>query len=561
MKRLSWGIFIIFWISSICFAQQESDNRIEKRDALNNQINVQYRSTKSLPTTADGLDPYYHHEAAEILDRYAAVKGGWKWLKWGMNTNEVEILLKAVYILAPDQKMSDLSKKIPYSIAYNANDCDYKELGVVDGLKKGDPVRLIKFESSAYLIPAKIEKLPFDRFFGFMFYHDKLFAVNVFFITNDIKNAAAIGVDFQNTYGGKVIKEAKIGELFYKNELPMTDVFGYRFDDNTYISFQDMDAYKYILKTEDKQNFSVNTEDSVSIESKEADDLSFQKQQRIIESLLANKQYSIARSRININFEQSRDLSYQNYALQIDKKMLSGLNKKICKDKVTSFSEHLIQFYSLHSIKLSDKEKKEMNKMNVNTHWTEWKIRKKDRDNFQKIFDYIPITLIEINDANKVIEEFEEVKIFLKESSSILNKALLDTNSIDYAKKAGELKSSFDEMLENISKIRCDYISYMIVSPYLGEAERFLIMAKTDNTFGFGHNRSELEKCAAAMRLGKDGLIMETNLDVRKQFMEIVKAIKEIAGEAEYKQLEVIQTLADKVGNKEPKGSDRWLAK
>lgn len=166
------------------------------------------------------------------------------------------------------------------------------------------------------------------------------------------------------------------------------------------------------------------------------------------------------------------------------------------------------------------------------------------------------IDVLTIKAAKTYLNLYDE----LKKSQQTL-KQLIDDYSIQddtsEFKLLVQILKSYNSLKNKIKTQRINFISYSIVSPYLADAHRYIILSNYRR--GIGHNERDLQKAAQQMAKGayKD-ILLESNEDVRKQFYNVYQALKNVAGDKELEDLKVLQTLMDSSSKQKQTGSDKW---
>ncbi|WP_415519888.1 MAG: hypothetical protein ACEB74_05970 [Desulfovibrio aminophilus] len=107
---------------------------------------------------------------------------------------------------------------------------------------------------------------------------------------------------------------------------------------------------------------------------------------------------------------------------------------------------------------------------------------------------------------------------------------------------------------EDFIKSRTRYVSYVIISPRLAVASQLVYLAKNENLLIT--NEDFLRQAAVAMAF-TGPLLKSANEDVRVQFAEVYRELKDAAGKVQLDEYKVITTLIDKIGNGEL-GGEVW---
>lgn len=164
-----------------------------------------------------------------------------------------------------------------------------------------------------------------------------------------------------------------------------------------------------------------------------------------------------------------------------------------------------------------------------------------------------PLQFLDEKSAKKTIEEYEAVRESLILRRQAIQDSLIETKQpvlekfIDFGKK-------HEAFAKNVAEARCKYISFDVLSPRFARCRQLVFLSDHRNILGRSYSMEELNE--AAKILGSDReLVLESNQEVRLQFLSLLKEIRGLAGKAAIEELEVIGGL---LGGKDL-GADRWL--
>ena len=165
-------------------------------------------------------------------------------------------------------------------------------------------------------------------------------------------------------------------------------------------------------------------------------------------------------------------------------------------------------------------------------------------------------TLIEKEVANSIISQYEVARESVKKYLEILIKSY-PTGDTEEAKQIFfTTKSRADALKQNLMDARCNYVSYRIISPVLAEVSKEHYIATL---------LEDKHKI-------KDSILLLTHAfhtewlytskeDIRLQFCELVKALKDDIGKAEWEELKTVTTLLDSNDPSKPRGAEAWWGK
>ena len=127
-------------------------------------------------------------------------------------------------------------------------------------------------------------------------------------------------------------------------------------------------------------------------------------------------------------------------------------------------------------------------------------------------------------------------------------------------------KRTLSSIKERLKTNRTRFLSYEVVSPYLYEAHCHLFSGIADDWRVSSFNKKYPKDVEAFKTKGvkllakachKDWLY-SCSQDVRDQFLEIQRFVKNNVAEREYEEYKVIMTLGDCIGPDKVRGADYW---
>jgi len=165
------------------------------------------------------------------------------------------------------------------------------------------------------------------------------------------------------------------------------------------------------------------------------------------------------------------------------------------------------------------------------------------------------IKLVPIKNAKQILTEYNELRKSQQALKRLLNRYIKESNTDEFKILLSILKN-YKNLKNKIKIQRTNFVSYSVVSPYLADAHRNIIISNNDT---IGHDESYLQKSARLMAKGAyNNILLESNEDVRNQFYNVFKLLKETAGEKELEDLKVLQTLMDSASKQKQNGADKW---
>ncbi len=179
----------------------------------------------------------------------------------------------------------------------------------------------------------------------------------------------------------------------------------------------------------------------------------------------------------------------------------------------------------------------------------------KYEENIEKLQNNIS-DVLNIEEIKGILQKYN----FLKKSINNLHRLKSDfikNCSIEELREARPVLNETASLKERVKKMRTDFISYTVISPYLANTERLICLSTAKELIG--HNEEYLREAVKTMARGvyKD-LLLQSHQDVREQFVDVSHKLKQIAGDKELEDLKVIQTLADTASKAKKTGADLW---
>jgi len=237
-----------------------------------------------------------------------------------------------------------------------------------------------------------------------------------------------------------------------------------------------------------------------------------------------------------------------------------GFDKKFFHD-LSLLNEHK----SIHSWTVFDPNKKETKYEKIKRYgknialgiYTLWDSETNRKKIIQFEFDH-PYQTIPIDDARNAINSYD----VLKRSCSALLKNLdflLMRPDLENIEAVLKIKSELNEFFKNVAFTRSNYISYDVISPNLNRAKQLIFLSENAKLLSIGHESDLLREAVKVMEQGAyHDIILQAHQDVRDEFLEVYKLLKNTAGSAEFEELKVFGTLQDKIGRERMLGYERW---
>lgn len=169
---------------------------------------------------------------------------------------------------------------------------------------------------------------------------------------------------------------------------------------------------------------------------------------------------------------------------------------------------------------------------------------KNDIERRRSGIEKIEISKENINKYNKIKSYFKRA---IKFAETIMSEQQYNNKTVNDYKILISAKEDF-------IKSRTRYVSYVIISPRLAVASQLVSLAKNENLLIT--NEDFLRQAAVEMAF-TGSLLKSANEEVRVQFAEVYRELKDAAGKVQLDECKVITTLIDKIGDAEL-GGEMW---
>lgn len=273
-----------------------------------------------------------------------------------------------------------------------------------------------------------------------------------------------------------------------------------------------------------------------------------------VEILNNQSEYETSRELLRDFIDKDNKIDAMNFWISLDERLLNELNNNI-RYTITSImynpkneTVYMAKYFILHAIPVVD--------LAVDAHdaynWdTEYQKHSKSINNLKNEH----INLISLNRAKDILEKYNKLKKSQQTLKQLLNKYIIESNDSEF-KSLLPILTNYKSLKNKIKTQRTNFVSYTVVSPYLADAHRYIILSNDDIV---GHNENYLQKAAEQMAKGayKD-ILLESNEDVREQFYNVYRLLKDVAGDKELEDLKVLQTLMDSSSRTKQNGADKW---
>ena len=166
--------------------------------------------------------------------------------------------------------------------------------------------------------------------------------------------------------------------------------------------------------------------------------------------------------------------------------------------------------------------------------------------------------LLDLEKIRLVLENYETVKSVVRDlEKTLAAKLMKDPDTMDSTLRLLNVVRSQKKTLKSD---RTKFLSYVVISPYLWEAERQMFLADSDYLAWIGKDKERLD-CAVDFLAKACHMewLYQSSEDVRKQFVAAQRKLKEIASKVEFEDYKVVTTLSDCLDPSKKRGADAWM--
>lgn len=183
--------------------------------------------------------------------------------------------------------------------------------------------------------------------------------------------------------------------------------------------------------------------------------------------------------------------------------------------------------------------------------------QEKEKERIEKM-KQLDFNLLAPEQIKTKISQFD----FLKKSVHTIEKIVdneLTKSDREHLPTIVKYFKQIEKLKTEIKKKRTDFVSYDVISPYLADATRWLIVSKGKWYLLIFEDKEAFKIAIKNLTQScHQNLLMESNEDVRIQFFEVQKQLKSAVGKDEFEELKVLTTLMDSNDPNKKHGADAW---
>ena len=159
--------------------------------------------------------------------------------------------------------------------------------------------------------------------------------------------------------------------------------------------------------------------------------------------------------------------------------------------------------------------------------------------------------------ANATLQQYDILKKNLQIYINLLTTKYPVTGNSNDKQAYLLLKHRCETLKKNIIAYRCNYVSYHVVSPRMAEVSKQLYLA-TFKWLGLDDKQKIKESVLYLARSCHYNWLYTSSEDVRIQFCEVVKEMKDNIGKAEWEEFKVLTSMLDSSDPSKKRGADAW---
>lgn len=179
-----------------------------------------------------------------------------------------------------------------------------------------------------------------------------------------------------------------------------------------------------------------------------------------------------------------------------------------------------------------------------------------DKANYQCAVEQV-FTLAEKEKANEIVAQYDILRISLKKYLDILTKSYPAGEAYEIKQDYFNTRDRGEALKKNLIDARCNYISYQIISPALAEVSKEYYLA-TFKWLEFDDKQIIKDSITLLTHSFHNEWLFASTEEVRMQYCEMVRTLKDGIGKAEWEELKTVTTLLDSNDPSKPRGADAW---
>lgn len=165
--------------------------------------------------------------------------------------------------------------------------------------------------------------------------------------------------------------------------------------------------------------------------------------------------------------------------------------------------------------------------------------------------------MVDKEKSNAIIAQYDILRDSLKAYLDLLSKTYPVDSAEDVKHDYFAIRDRADSLRRKVIEARCNYVSYQVISPALAEISKEHYIA-TFKWLGFNDKQTIKNSVIKLAHSFHNEWLFASTEEVRQQYSEVIKTLKDDFGKAEWEELKVITTLVDSNDPSKPRGADAW---
>lgn len=276
--------------------------------------------------------------------------------------------------------------------------------------------------------------------------------------------------------------------------------------------------------------------------------------QKEVESLDGRGEYKIAYELINSRLERHYSLKNMEYAIEHAENHLSKLlpyntnsKKSVFHEPSDKMGKIVVATDGVGSVLLSPIGSVVIRIVILN---------EADKANYQEAVKQ-KFVLVEKEKAKRIIAQYEILRGSLKIYLDTLSKKYPVDDADSEKQFYFKLRDRAEALKKRLIDARCNYISYQVISPTLAEVSKELYLA-TSKWLELDDKQKIKDSIIQMTHSFHYEWLFTSAEEVREQYCEVIKAMKDNIGKAEWEQYKVITTMLDSEDPSKPRGAEAW---
>ena len=187
-------------------------------------------------------------------------------------------------------------------------------------------------------------------------------------------------------------------------------------------------------------------------------------------------------------------------------------------------------------------------------HWNS--LSDADKENLQFATEQ-QFSLVDKDASNAIMAQYDTLRDSLQAYLDLLLKSYPTGEPDDVKQHYFSIRDRAEVLKKQVKEARCNYVSYQVISPALAEIAKEHYLA-TFKWLGFDDKQKIRDSVIHLAHLFHHEWIFASTEEVRLQYSEVIRSLKNDVGKAEWEELKAVTTLVDSNDPSKPRGADAW---